>query len=218
MHWRNATDDWRAYLHAPSNRRDQLFLSLQQEATDERASKATSYCITSKPTGAYLRDILSHPGFLPLSIAAANLATATETVILVLRRFGESGETAEALVQNLRTAEAVPTREDHRASWTIQRQIEQVEAIIWRGDLPPDEDLRERHAFWNDAVSDLRTPEAQHAMRIAVDHIMQSPRDPDRELAILNAVQLWRDYDEKMVHRTKILVRPSVDPASICSR
>ncbi len=165
-----------------------------------------------------LEALRTHPGLAAFREAAGALATAIQAVRPVLVRHGLETHHADVLLVTLRGRPGLPSLADYHASWVVQRQLEGVDARIWQGVLPPDEDMRERRAFWEHELSSIRTRDGHERLAAAVGTIMSSPRSPEHELALLNHFLAEHHREDLQLVLDPIRMAEGTDWLSVCRR
>lgn len=216
--WTVSFDNWQRFLQKRNYNVSSVCLCLPEAPTEEDPIKSRLFALHPAPVGASKQEILNHPGFPRYLAAAHELATRTEPMIGVLRRFGESVGTAHALVRRLRTPDSLPTIEDYEFSDDVLHRLRRVDSIIWRGVLADDEDARERAAFWANERTTLVTQDARGQLDKSVAQIMKKPRDPEHETAVLNLASRLRQQEIFTVPLSEILSQPTSDVSSKCAR
>lgn len=218
-HWRTSLDRWREFVTAPNVRSSpELWLTIPPQAAAASPINGLTFGLFPPPAPSDVAEILQLPGHSAFIDACNQLAGAADQVVLVLLRHGLPTAEASALAARLRIRDYLPTLADNDATWVVQRQLEDVQSSIWNGGLPPEEDILERRAFWQHRVLGMKTPEGRAKLEAAVTDLLRSPRNPDRELEMLNAACSLEKREELMLRFAEIPSLNEADAAAVCRR
>ena len=210
--WRECHQAWLEFLRSLNVGKKELWLVLHEPATGGRPRQGASLELDPPPHRDVAEKLLSHPGIQAFIATATRLAVATSALLPILGRFQESTQHAGALLRSLEAIPPLPTRADYEAAGWLARQLVHVDDRIWKSALSGEEDQRERRAFWDDRLARLKPTTDREAVAKEVDKLLQSPRNPDGELAFLNGLSEREAWDEEGARLQEIIDRDQSTP------
>ncbi len=217
--WRDALDAWRYRSRAPNvgDHQSEVCLVLSSPPTPTEPPRTASLRIDSEPDPGQLRDAIANPEFPAFVGAAQRLAQAATSLIPALQRFGKPLDQAVRIAETFGKEGHLPNRDDDKATWSLQRQVEDIDTQIWNGALPREEDQRYRRSYWGEQLRRIRTRQGRTSLGAAVERILGHERTTD-ELALLNTFQTVRQYEEERVIFEPIIAADGTDPLTTCRR
>ncbi len=217
---RDALGALRYRIRAPNfgDHQGEVYLVLSSSPTQTQPPRTASLRIDPEPDPGQLRDAIANPEFPAFVRAAQRLAQAATSLIPALRRFGKALDPATRISANFCRDSYLPNRADYAATWSMQRQVEDIDALIWNGALPREEDHCYRRSYWGEQLRGIRTRQCRARLGAAVEGILKHDRSPTHELALLNTFQAVRQYEEERVIFEPIIAADGTDPLTTCRR